>query len=62
MLTGPDEQHDETGACLNQPPCENCGDTRRYKRLVMDPRHGKRFTMAECVNCRHQRWTALPDK
>jgi hypothetical protein len=56
------DEQDETGAHLNQVPCENCGDTRRYHRLVMDPQHARRFSMAERATCGHQHWTELPDK
>ena len=47
----------ESGGFRNEPPCERCQDTRRYKRAVFEPKESKRFILSECVACGFQSWT-----
>ncbi len=52
----------KTGAFRNQPPCEKCQDTRRYKRQVFDPTAQKRFVIAECLTCGDQTKDEISDE
>ena len=54
-----ESQQDASGVYIKQPACDRCGDTRRYKQLVLDPRQAKRHIMNECPNCGLQTWAEV---